>query len=78
MKSLINFQAADRAGCYTCRKREAPDSGGSGRGHQHGHVPAKMSHGHGPGHGHYGHYYGWGGHQGSQHHLPPTPAVNKG
>ena len=30
------FQAGDRAGCYGCRKREAPDT------RAHGHGPAKV------------------------------------
>jgi len=71
----------DRAGCYTCRKREAPDSGHSNHrgGHSHG-VPAKMSHGHAHAqHGHYGHYYGWsGGHHAHPAHHPVNGTVNKG
>jgi len=67
----LHVQAADRPGCYTCRKREAPDPRGGGCG-----VPAKVSHGHHhhghQGQPHYGHYYGWPGH----HH--PIPGANKG
>ena len=68
---LLLLQAPDRPGCYTCRKREAPDPRAGGCG-----VPAKVSHGHHhhghQGQPHYGHYYGWPGH----HH--PIPGANKG
>ena len=71
VSDLSLLQAPERPGCYTCRKREAPDPRGGGCG-----VPAKVSHGHHhhghQGQPHYGHYYGWPGH----HH--PIPGANKG
>jgi len=79
--SFLCDQASDRAGCYSCRKREAPDPRVP-----HG-VPAKVSHGHhghghGHGHGHYGHaghyamFPGWAGHH--PHPPNPIPGANKG
>merc|ERR1712227_55863 len=66
LKCLNSEKTPDRAGCYTCRKREAPDSGHSN--HRGGHAHAQ--------HGHYGHYYGWsGGHHAHPAHHPVNGTV---